>query len=112
MLRTSSTVPAIGANGGSVTFTQDFVSPSRAKGSYTISPAEDGTLQIADASGDSGAFLPSGVYVDGDRVSVTFAAGDAAAGKATTQVTTTVTSAQGAVLSTQTVSVETLGGGA
>ncbi|MDY5661001.1 MAG: prepilin-type N-terminal cleavage/methylation domain-containing protein [Coriobacteriales bacterium] len=112
VLRTSSTVPAIGADGGSVTFTQDFVSPSRAKGSYTISPAEDGTLQIADASGDSGAFLPSGVYVDGDRVSVTFATGDAAAGKATTQVTTTVTSTQGDVLSTQTISVETLGGGA
>ena len=112
VLRTSSTVPAIGADGGSVTFTQDFVSPSRAKGSYTISPASDGTLQIADASGDSGAFLPSGVYVDGDHVSVTFAAGDAAAGKATTQVTTTVVSAQGDVLSTQTSNVETLGGGA
>ena len=111
VLRTSSTAPAIGADGSSVTFTQDFVSPSRAKGSYTISPAADGTLQIADASGDSGAFLPSGVYVDGDCVSVTFAAGDAAA-NVTTQVTTTVTSAQGAVLSTQTVSVETLGGGA
>lgn len=112
VLRTSSTAPVIGTDGSSVTFTQDFVSPSRAKGTYTISPAEDGTLQIADASGDSGAFLPSGVYVDGDHVNVAFEPGDADAGSTATQVTTTVTSAYGDVLSTQTANVETLGGGA